>query len=103
MNNQKNTDVKHTVIPIVDNYNYETSQVSEPIKETPLEVRWKEIPEEHDYPAAASYLNLIFGKKTTNKIVKKLEKSKMHTFKAKDIFRASKLSLLGVSNSHVVK
>ncbi len=64
---------------------------------------WLEKPQKHDYPAAASYLNLIFDDLTVKKIVKKLKNAKMSTFKAKDIFRASQLSLLGVSNSHVEK
>jgi len=37
------------------------------------------------------------------KIVGALKKAQMTTFKSKDIFRASLLSLLGVSNSHVEK
>jgi hypothetical protein len=37
------------------------------------------------------------------KIVSALKKAQMTTFKSKDIFRASLLSLLGVSNSHVEK
>jgi hypothetical protein len=36
-------------------------------------------------------------------IASKLKKAKMTTFKSKDIFRASALSLLGVSNGHVEK
>jgi len=66
-----------------------------------LEVIWLEKPQKHDYPAAASYLNLIFDKKEVKEIIAKLKKTPMATFKAKDIFRASALSLLGVSNSHV--
>ena len=68
-----------------------------------LEVIWLKTPQKHDYPAAASYLNLIFDKKVVKEIVVKLKKASMTTFKAKDIFRASELSLLGVSNSHVVE
>ncbi|MGA7200718.1 MAG: hypothetical protein WBX26_02735, partial [Candidatus Cybelea sp.] len=37
------------------------------------------------------------------KIVAALKEAQMTTFKSKDIFRASLLSLLGVSNSHVEK
>jgi len=36
-------------------------------------------------------------------LVNKLKRATMSTFKAKDIFRASGLSLLGVSNAHVEK
>ncbi|HEX9484502.1 MAG TPA: hypothetical protein VF929_07965 [Gemmatimonadaceae bacterium] len=66
-------------------------------------VKWLDQPEEHDYPAAASYLALIFDATTVKKRVKLLQRAPMSAFKAKDIFRASGLSLLGVSNSHVLR
>ena len=65
-------------------------------------ISWMKKPQPHDYPAAASYLSLFYDERTVAKIIKRLRKAKMTTFKAKDIFRASRLSLLGVSNSHVV-
>ena len=64
-------------------------------------INWLEEPEEHDYPAAASYLSLLFPAAVTARLVKALKKAPVGAFKAKDIFRASGLSLLGVSNSHV--
>jgi len=66
-------------------------------------VKWLDKPEEHDYPAAESYLNLTLEPNHVKSIVSKLRETTMTSFKAKDIFRASKLSLLGVSNSHVEK
>jgi len=66
-------------------------------------ILWLEDVEEHDYPAAESYLSLIYDDKKANKIVKNLRKAEIVELKAKDIFRASSLSLLGVSNSHVEK
>jgi hypothetical protein len=69
--------------------------------EKPCKVYWKKEPDKHNYPAAASYLNLIFGKKEVEKLIKSLRHAKVTRFRAKDIFRASKLSLLGISNSHV--
>ena len=66
-------------------------------------IRWLDNVEEHDYPAAESYLRLIYDDKTVKGIVKRLRKAEIVQFKAKDIFRASTLSLLGVSNSHVEK
>jgi len=71
-------------------------------KPTPA-IQWLPEPEEHDYPAAASYLGLIYSTKRTAKLVEALQKAPVSAFKAKDIFRASQLSLLGVSNSHVEK
>jgi hypothetical protein len=64
---------------------------------------WLMAPEEHDYPAAASYLLIIIAPKQVARLVKGLRKAEISFFKAKDIFRASGLSLLGVSNSHVEK
>jgi hypothetical protein len=64
---------------------------------------WLDLPEEHDYPAAASYLALLQPPKKVAKLVTALRKAEVRPFKAKDIFRACGLSLLGVSNSHVDK
>ena len=65
------------------------------------DIQWLSEPEAHDYPAAQSYLNLICEESASAEYVKKLKISAVVEFKAKDIFRASGLSLLGVSNSHV--
>ncbi len=70
-------------------------------KETIIE--WHDEPESHDYMAAASYLSLTLGHRAAKNAAKELERVKMSEFPAKDIFRASTLSLLGVSNSHVQK
>ena len=64
-------------------------------------IRWLKEPEAQDYPAALSYLSLMFKPKIAETYVEKLREAKVVPFKAKDIFRASQLSLLGVSNSHV--
>ena len=63
--------------------------------------RWLKKPEEHDYPAAGSYLTLMYGKENAAKLVKKLKLAKVQEFKAKDIFRASGLPLLPPTNIHV--
>ncbi|HTC21629.1 MAG TPA: hypothetical protein VK859_12320 [bacterium] len=65
------------------------------------EIKWLSEPEDKDYPAAQSYLSLLHGDSETIGLVRKLKDAKVVQFKAKDIFRASGLSLLGVSNSHV--
>lgn len=65
------------------------------------EIKWLDEPEEQDYPAALSYLSLIYDAETAAAYVSKLQSAAMTEFKSKDIFRASGLSLLGVSNSHV--
>jgi hypothetical protein len=64
---------------------------------------WLKDAEEHDFPAAESYLTLIYPGKRAAQLTSRLRASRIAQFKAKDIFRASALSLLGVSNSHVEK
>ena len=68
-----------------------------------VKIKWLSRPEAHDYPAALSFLSLLNNARTTSALVKKLKHASTSEFKAKDIFRASGLSLLGVSNSHVEK
>jgi len=65
--------------------------------------KWLKQPEEQDYPAARSYLSLLYDERTAAARVKKLKRAPMKEFKAKDIFRASCLPLLGASNTHVQK
>jgi len=67
------------------------------------DIEWLDQPEEHDYPAAKSYLCLIYKEPEAGALVQKLKKSRLSQFKAKDIFRASGLSSLGISNLHVEK
>jgi hypothetical protein len=66
-------------------------------------IQWLDQPEDHDYPAAESYLSLLYDEKAAAAYSAKLKKAPVSGFKAKDIFRASSLSLLGISNSHVEK
>jgi len=67
------------------------------------EIKWLAEPEDHDYPAAASYLSLMYEDPAPARYVDQLRKAPISKFAAKDIFRASGLSLLGVSNSHLEK
>jgi hypothetical protein len=67
------------------------------------EIQWLKKPEDQDYPAATCYLSLLYDEIRVESIVSELRKAPMTSFKAKDIFRASLLSLLGISNSHVRK
>ena len=72
-------------------------------KSNPNPIKWLAKVEEHDYPAAKSYLELHYSERRVAKIIARLREAKIVQFKAKDVFRASQLSLLGVSNSHVDK
>jgi len=64
---------------------------------------WLAEPEEQDYPAARSYLSLLYPDDAVITIMEALRTRVVTQFAAKDIFRASGLSLLGVSNAHVEK
>ncbi len=66
-------------------------------------IKWLPGPEKHNYPAAESYLTLLYSNSRVRKMGAMLRAAPVEQFKAKDIFRASQLSLLGVSDSHVVK
>jgi hypothetical protein len=65
------------------------------------QIRWFAEPQEHDYPAAMVYLSLIYDESAIKVWIRKLRSASITEFKAKDIFRASGLSLLGVSNLHL--
>jgi len=62
---------------------------------------WLPEPEKHDYPAAESYLGLIYNQELAARLARRLKSARMTAFKAKDIFRASGLPLLGTENIHV--
>jgi hypothetical protein len=66
-----------------------------------VEIKWTNKPEGNNYSAALSYLSLIYDEKRAANYVKRLEKAMLSEFQAKDIFRASTLPLLGISNIHV--
>lgn len=68
-----------------------------------VRIRWSKSPAVHDYPAALSYLLLLCDEKTARAKVRRLKRATEVEFKAKDIFRASGLSLLGVSDSHIAR
>jgi len=70
-------------------------------KKKTIKIKWFNEPEEHDYTAAKSYLDLIIEEKIVDGLIKDLINAPMVSFKAKDIFRASGLSALGISNQHV--
>jgi hypothetical protein len=66
-------------------------------------IQWLATVEDHDYPAAASYLSLLFEEGRVADLVNRLREAPIVAFKAKDLFRASGLPLLGISNAHVEK
>jgi uncharacterized protein (DUF1015 family) len=67
------------------------------------DIKWMDKPQERDYESASSYLNLLFNDQLVKALVNKLRIAPEKKFKAKDIFRASELSLLGVKDEYVEK
>jgi hypothetical protein len=57
------------------------------------ETKWLSEEEEHDYPAAESYLSLIYAEDRVAEMMARFRNASIMQFKAKDIFRASQLSL----------
>ncbi len=72
-------------------------------KQKPEQVHWMPDVVEGNYAAAGSYLGLLYPGARVAELMARLRAAPLVRFKAKDIFRASGLSLLGVSNSHVEK
>ena len=68
-----------------------------------MKIKWLDTSEDHDYPAAQSYLSLIYEDGAAAGYVEKLRLASISEFKAKDIFRASGLPLLPADNLHVAK
>jgi hypothetical protein len=64
-------------------------------------VTWKPEPDEHDYPAAVSYLSLIAPAAQVQNLVERLKTAPLEHYKAKDILRAARLALLPADNPHV--
>ena len=69
----------------------------------PKQINWYKRPKPHDYPAAQSFLSLLYADPRALQLLKELKRAPVVQFKAKDIFCASGLPLLGISNSHVAK
>ena len=65
--------------------------------------KWHQKVEQDDFDAAESYLSLIYSPRKSARFVTALRRAKPARFKAKDIFRASQLSKLGVSNLRVIR
>ena len=62
---------------------------------------WKDEPEEHDFPAAADYLSLVFPDRLAASLVDALRHAPTVRRKAKDLLRASRLPLLPQDDVHV--
>jgi hypothetical protein len=67
------------------------------------EARWKDRPEEHDYPAAGAYLSLLMPPTEVDAVIAALRAAPREQRKAKDVLRASGLPALPADNRHVSK
>ncbi|MGN6160246.1 MAG: hypothetical protein ACTHOG_00935 [Marmoricola sp.] len=67
----------------------------------PVDITWMDAPEGHDYDAAHDYLTLLFDGDRVDKMVARLRAGELKDRKAKDIIRASGLSVLAADNLHV--
>ncbi len=75
---------------------------SAPVVPVPTEL-WKDVPDDHDYPAAASYLSLCIDSESADKLVARLRKAPIERHKAKDLLRSSRLDLLPLDDPSVVR
>lgn len=73
----------------------------EVMAEPTVQVKWKNEPEEHDYPAAADFLELVAEPEVIDTVVRELRAAAVSHKKAKDILRAAGLELLPAYNPHV--
>lgn len=64
-------------------------------------VLWRQVPQKHDYPAAATYLSMLTGPRTARRFIRILRRASVTPFKAKDILRAAGRQLLPMENVHV--
>jgi hypothetical protein len=73
-----------------------------PVVATPSEI-WKSEPDDHDYPAAQSYLSLLTTAAKAKHIAQQLKKSPIELHPAKDVLRAAALPLLPESDPSVAR
>ncbi|MTE14650.1 hypothetical protein [Nocardia aurantiaca] len=66
-----------------------------------ITVRWKKEPDEHDYPAAADYLEMLAEPDVIETVIRALRDAPVTYKKAKDLLRASQLEILPSYNPYV--
>jgi len=78
------------------------STVDIPVVATPSEI-WKSDPDDHDYPAARSFLSLLTTAAEAKKVAEQLKKCPIELHPAKDVLRAADLPLLPKSDPSVAR
>ncbi|MEU0545891.1 hypothetical protein [Nocardia sp. NPDC005978] len=66
-----------------------------------IQVKWKGRPDEHDYPAAADFLEMLGEPDVVQTVVEELRAAEIIHKKAKDILRAAQLEILPAYNPYV--
>ncbi|MGX1804921.1 hypothetical protein ACWIGI_04340 [Nocardia sp. NPDC055321] len=66
-----------------------------------IQVTWKSKPDEHDYPAAADFLEMLGEPDVVETVVEELRAATIIHKKAKDILRAARLEILPAYNPYV--
>ncbi|MGV9412273.1 hypothetical protein ACWDOP_20345 [Nocardia sp. NPDC003693] len=66
-----------------------------------IQVTWKSKPDEHDYPAAADFLEMLGEPDVVETAVEELRAAPIIHKKAKDILRAAQLEILPAYNPYV--
>jgi len=69
----------------------------------PVVEHWKSEPDGHDYPAALDYLSLLLADSAAEHAVEAIRKAPLVQRKAKDLLRASRLSLLPADDPAVAR
>ncbi len=62
---------------------------------------WKDVPDDHDYPAARSYLSLLMPAKRAKKVAESFKKAPIEQHPAKDVLRSARLELLPIDDPAV--
>ena len=73
-----------------------------PVVHTPSEI-WKDLPDEHDYPAAESFLSLLMPAKRAKKVADSFKDAPIEKHPAKDVLRSARLDLLPTDDPSVVR
>ena len=65
------------------------------------EIKWLESSSDLSYSSAESYLSLLFDPIQVESIIENLKKASISEFKVRDILRASKLPIFGISKDKI--
>lgn len=64
---------------------------------------WQSEPDNHDYPAAESYLSLLTTAALAKELVERLKKAPLVMHPAKDVLRSAQLQLLPMDDAAVIR